>query len=213
MKTPKNGQAKLFDSRFLEFLTKTHPLVIWGVYLPLLGFLLLLASKKYLGWQILLVFFGAMLFWTLFEYFAHRFLFHWVSDNFKFKKFVYIIHGNHHEYPRDKQRLFMPLLPSLVLSSTLFGVQFLFLGSWVFAFFPGFIFGYLLYASTHYAIHAWEPPFPFMRPLWRNHLMHHYHKEHLGFGVSNSFWDKVFSTGFDNEKFKEDPEKEKALKF
>ncbi|HVW61225.1 MAG TPA: hypothetical protein VHC48_14340 [Puia sp.] len=27
---------------------------------------------------------------------------------------------------------------------------------WVFAFYPGFILGYLIYASMHYAIHAWN---------------------------------------------------------
>ena len=28
------GQARLFENPALEFLTKTHPLVIWGIYLP-----------------------------------------------------------------------------------------------------------------------------------------------------------------------------------
>ena len=28
------GQARLFESRYLEMLTKTHPLIIWGMYLP-----------------------------------------------------------------------------------------------------------------------------------------------------------------------------------
>ncbi len=30
------GQAQLFKNQYLEFLTKTHPLVIWGMYLPVL---------------------------------------------------------------------------------------------------------------------------------------------------------------------------------
>src|SRR4051812_4311258 len=33
------GQARLFQHPALEFLTKTHPLVIWGIYLPVvIGF-------------------------------------------------------------------------------------------------------------------------------------------------------------------------------
>ena len=30
------GQAQLFQNRYLEVLTKTHPLVIWGLYLPVI---------------------------------------------------------------------------------------------------------------------------------------------------------------------------------
>jgi sterol desaturase/sphingolipid hydroxylase (fatty acid hydroxylase superfamily) len=52
-----------------------------------------------------------------------------------------------------------------------------------------------------------------MRPLWRNHQMHHYRNEHLGYGVSNTFWDNVFGTTFDLRKHKEDTEKAKELKF
>jgi sterol desaturase/sphingolipid hydroxylase (fatty acid hydroxylase superfamily) len=43
--------------------------------------------------------------------------------------------------------------------------------------------------------------------------MHHYKDEHLGFGVSNSIWDKVFGTSFDLREHTEDKEKEKSLKF
>jgi|GEM_PF-4988224 len=43
--------------------------------------------------------------------------------------------------------------------------------------------------------------------------MQHYQDEQLCFGVSNSFWDRVFKTGFDQHPIKEDREKEKLLKF
>jgi hypothetical protein len=29
------GQARLFKNDFLEALTKAHPLVIWGMYIPI----------------------------------------------------------------------------------------------------------------------------------------------------------------------------------
>lgn len=88
-------------------------------------------------------------------------------------------------------------------------------GSWnvCFGFFPGFLLGYLLYASMHYAKHAWEPPFRFMQPLWRNHHLHHYRNEELGFGVSSTVWDRIFGTMFDLRKEKEDPQKKKAILF
>ncbi|MCH5690697.1 hypothetical protein LWM68_44605 [Niabella sp. W65] len=34
------GQARLFKNDYLEMLTKTHPLVIWGIYIPVISYLL-----------------------------------------------------------------------------------------------------------------------------------------------------------------------------
>lgn len=80
------------------------------------------------------------------------------------------------------------------------------MGNNVFVFFPGFILGYLFYASMHYAIHAWPSPFKWLKPIWRNHHLHHYKNDEKGFGVSTHFWDKVFGTAFDLKKEKEDKE-------
>jgi sterol desaturase/sphingolipid hydroxylase (fatty acid hydroxylase superfamily) len=82
-----------------------------------------------------------------------------------------------------------------------------------FVFFPGFILGYLMYGSMHYAIHAWNPPFKWMKPLWRNHHLHHYKNDHRGFGVSTTIWDHVFGTMFDLKKEKEDKEKVQELMY
>ncbi|MDY0089966.1 MAG: sterol desaturase family protein [Flavobacteriaceae bacterium] len=209
------GQARLFINKYLEMLTKTNPIVIWGMYIPILSYMIYRAHKVYdiSILLIILLFICGMLYWTFFEYIAHRYLFHFVSENPKMKKVSYILHGNHHEYPRDRERLFMPPVPSLILAFTLFWVHYLIFWDYNWAFFPGFMLGYLLYASMHYAIHAFEPPFKFMKPLWRNHQMHHYRNEQLGFGVSNTFWDRVFGTTFDLKNHKEDPEKIKELKF
>ena len=214
------GQARLFQNQYLEYLTKTHPLVIWGMYVPVIGFLLYFsyATKGFSVGQLAIVFIAGMLFWTFFEYLIHRFAFHFVSENPRTQKFVYIMHGNHHEYPRDKERLFMPPVPSLILASIIFsgqyGIATLFeLQAYVFAFFPGFMLGYLIYGTMHYAIHAWNPPYKWMKPLWRNHHLHHYKNEHQGFGVSSTLWDRVFGTMFDLSKEKEDKEKVKELMF
>lgn len=214
-KIKNKGQARLFESQYLEMLTKTHPLVIWGMYIPILSYLIYHANVK-LGFSIttiVLVFFGGLFFWTFFEYLAHRFLFHFVTDNPQMQRIVYIMHGNHHEYPRDKQRLFMPPVPSLILSSIIFFIHYLILNKYTFMFFPGFMIGYLMYGSMHYAIHAWNPPFRWMKPLWRNHHLHHYKNEHMGYGVSSTLWDRVFGTMFDLKKEKEDKEKVKDLMF
>ncbi|HEV3250158.1 MAG TPA: sterol desaturase family protein [Puia sp.] len=209
------GQAQLFRNYYLEMLTKTHPLVIWGLYMPMMIYFLILSHNKFdfAVAELFLIFFGGMLFWTFFEYIMHRFVFHWVAESERAKKFVYIMHGNHHHFPRDKERLFMPPVPSLILASTIFSLMYLVIGRYSFMFFPGFILGYLLYGTMHFAIHAWNPPFKWMKPLWRNHHLHHYKDDHKGFGVSTTIWDRVFGTMFNLKKEKEDKEKVKELMY
>lgn len=214
------GQARLFKNRYLEYLTKTHPLVIWGIYIPLIVFMLYFSAAqiKLSTLQISFLFISGMVFWSLFEYTIHRFVFHFFAESERARKIVYVIHGNHHEYPRDKERLFMPPVPSLLLSSTVFSLMYLvafLLGfkEYVFSFFPGFVLGYLIYGTMHFAIHAWNPPFKWMKPLWRNHHLHHYKNVELGFGVSSTLWDHVFGTMFDLKKEKEDKGKVQELMF
>jgi len=214
------GQAQLFKNQYLEYLTKTHPLVIWGMYVPMIVFMLYYSNATLeMGvLRIGLVFLGGLFFWSFFEYMIHRFAFHFMAESERATKFVYLIHGNHHEYPRDKQRLFMPPVPSIILAIVVFSIMY-YIGSLigatsgVFVFFPGFILGYLMYGTMHYAIHAWNPPFKWMKPLWRNHHLHHYKEQERGFGVSSTFWDHVFGTMFDLKKEVEDKEKVKDLMF
>ncbi len=209
------GQARLFKNPALEMLTKAHPLVIWGMYIPIFTFLIYLGANNYgmSAKTTILVFLAGAFFWSIFEYLAHRFIFHLVTESKLGKRISYILHGNHHEYPRDRQRLFMPPVPSIILATIVFSIMFLILGKYAFAFFPGFLIGYLLYGSMHYAIHAWNPPFKWMKPLWRNHHLHHYKDEGKGFGVSSTVWDHVFGTMFDLRKEKEDHAKVSELMF
>lgn len=209
------GQAQLFKNPVLEALTKTHPLLIWSMYTPLMVYFMYRASTEYgfstgKVWGIWAL---GIVSWTLFEYFAHRFLFHMKAEGPTAQKISYIMHGNHHHFPRDRQRLFMPPIPSIILASTLFGLTYLIMGNNAWMFFPGFLLGYLMYGTTHYAIHAWNPPFKWMKPLWRNHHLHHYKDAHRGFGVSTTIWDRVFGTMYDLKNEKEDKEKVKELMF
>lgn len=209
------GQARLFRSQYLEYLTKTHPLVIWGIYLPVIVYMLYFSMER-MGESLsttTLLFIVGMLSWTLFEYIMHRFIFHLVPQGERGKKISYVLHGNHHHYPRDRQRLFMPPVPSIILASVIFSLLYLAMRDNVFMFFPGFMLGYLMYGTMHYAIHAWNPPFKWMKPLWRNHHLHHYKNEHQGFGVSTTLWDRLFGTMFDLKKEKEDKDKVQELMF
>ncbi|HXS38238.1 MAG TPA: sterol desaturase family protein [Flavipsychrobacter sp.] len=194
-KIKNKGQARLFKNDYMEMMTKTHPLVIYSIYLPVIVFMLYygVAYKGLgVGREILLFIFGA-LFWSFFEYLMHRHLFHMIVERPRAKKFVYTMHGVHHEFPRDRERLFMPPVPSLIVASIIFLLYHFLIGWNALAFFPGFLFGYLMYGSMHYAIHSFAPP-KFMKALWRNHHLHHYKAPDKGFGVSSVLWDIVFRT-------------------
>lgn len=210
-----SGQAQLFKNPFLELLTKGHPALSWGIHTPLLIYCFYYGYVNYnMSLSIMFtVSVFALFFWTFFEYIAHRYIFHLISEKESMQKFAYIMHGNHHHYPKDKTRLFMPPVPSLIIAGALLGIQYLVLGKYAFAFYPGFMLGWLMYASMHYLIHAIEPPFKFLQPLWRNHHLHHYRNDNLGFGVSNTIWDKVFGTTFDLKKDRIDKKKSRALMF
>lgn len=189
------GQGTLFSNPAVEILTKTKPIVIYSMYLPVIFFLIYYGSV-YLTLPVgslLLWFFGGLLLWTLFEYLIHRYLFHMMVETERGRRIVYTLHGVHHEYPRDQERLFMPPLPSLLIAIVIFFIMYLAVGIHVAALFPGFLLGYLIYGSMHYAIHAFPPP-KLLKSLWRNHHLHHYKTPNKGFGVSSVLWDVVFGT-------------------
>lgn len=194
-KIKNKGQARLFKSDYMEAMTKTHPLVIYSMYFPVIGFMLYYGAAYKgvnIGWEAILFVAGA-LFWSLFEYFMHRHLFHMIVENPRAQRFVYTMHGVHHEFPRDRERLFMPPVPSIIIACVLFALFYAIMGWSALAFFPGFLFGYLMYGSMHYAIHAFAPP-KYLKALWRNHHLHHYKAPDKGFGVSSVLWDVIFKT-------------------
>lgn len=194
-KIKNKGQARLFRNDFMEMMTKTHPVVIYSIYFPVIFFMLYygITYKGISAWTEILLFISGILLWTFSEYLIHRYLFHMIVESQTAKKFVYFMHGVHHEYPRDKDRLFMPPVPSIIVASILFSIMYFLMGWKALSFFPGFLFGYILYGSMHFAIHAFTPP-KFMKALWRNHHLHHYKAPDKGFGVSSVLWDIVFGT-------------------
>lgn len=140
----------------------------------------------------------ALFFWTFAEYLLHRYVFHWISENKFVQRFHFVMHGSHHLYPRDAERLLMPPVPGIIMATILFSFFYLIftllgfpLYTW--GFFPGFFLGYLLYSFLHRATHVVKPPKRF-KYLWRHHSLHHYKYPDKAFGVSNTLWDRVFGT-------------------
>lgn len=189
------GQARLFSSQFLEAFTKTSPTITLVTYVPILAGLFAYYLYAYAPavTSAVSIFVGGFIFWTFFEYLMHRYIFHFVNESPMVKRFHYLIHGVHHEYPRDHERLFMPPVPGLIILSLIFTAQYLIAGKYVFAFLPGMMSGYLVYAFMHYSIHKFQPPKP-LRFIWKHHNMHHFKHQNKAYGVSSPLWDYVFGT-------------------
>ena len=135
-----------------------------------------------------------MVAFSLVEYLIHRFLFHFTPANEKQAQVKYSLHGVHHEFPRDKDRLAMPPLISLGVAGVFYLLFWLLLGDRVWLFFPGFVSGYSTYLIIHYAIHRFRPPANFLRYLWKHHSLHHYKSDDYAFSVSLPIWDVIFKT-------------------
>ena len=122
-----HGQATIFKNPILESLTKTNPIsniIIYGIAIALMIYVAIdIISLSALKVVDLFVF--GVLFWTLTEYLLHRFLFHWITEAKWSQRFHFVMHGSHHQFPRDEERLLMPLVPGFILASILFGFFFI----------------------------------------------------------------------------------------
>jgi 4-hydroxysphinganine ceramide fatty acyl 2-hydroxylase len=140
------------------------------------------------------VFVGGALLFTFFEYWMHRAVFHLTTKTAFQAKWVYNLHGVHHAFPKDKDRLAMPPYISLVVATFFVFVFEGLLGAYGFPLAAGFLVGYALYLLVHYSMHMFKPPHNVFKVLWQNHAMHHYRDPSRGFGVSSPLWDYVFAT-------------------
>jgi hypothetical protein len=133
------GQAQLFKNPYLEMLTKTHPLVIWGMYTPVMIYMLYYSGNSpwFLNNTHHTYFFRRYAFLVILRISCSPFFVSHGGKQWQGKKFVILLHGNHHHYPRDKQRLFMPPVPSLILASAIFGLMYLLLSQQHLCSFPG----------------------------------------------------------------------------
>jgi sterol desaturase/sphingolipid hydroxylase (fatty acid hydroxylase superfamily) len=194
---PKNsGKKTLFHQPLLERLSRTHIAVPISIFLLFSGALLawsITTTSLTIGMTVTMFVTGLVSF-TWVEYQTHRYLFHIPVTSQLRAKWQYLIHGVHHEFPKDKGRLAMPPLVSLTIATILLLLFRLALGDLAFAFLPGFLTGYAGYLLVHYMIHSFQPPANFLKILWVNHSIHHYKNGESVFGVSSPFWDYVYGT-------------------
>ena len=98
------GSKKLFKNPILELLTRTHisiTLVLFTV-LPTLLLVYGFRNGHLNTWNAVILFFTGLLAFTLVEYVMHRFLFHIEPTTPGRAKFARIVHGAHHDFPKDQ---------------------------------------------------------------------------------------------------------------
>ena len=188
----------MFENDLLERFSRIHPVTIFVVWVPVV---LAVLYRSWMRHELTLVatvglVAAGLLMWTLCEYVLHRFVFHWTDDTPRGRRIHFLLHGVHHDFPNDKDRLVMPLpfehparralLRRLLLA--LFGMR---VAEPLFA---GFVLGYLVYDGTHYAVHHFKQTTRVGRFVKRHHMLHHHMDHDGGFGVSSPLWDLVFRT-------------------
>lgn len=197
--------TRMFKNDFLESLTKVHysvPLIFW---IPVILYFI---RKAYVAGEmsasaVFGYFMFGLAFWTLAEYVLHRWVFHFHPKSEWGQRIHFIFHGVHHDYPKDRLRLVMPLSASIPMATIIYFLFYLFFSEYTLAgFFAGFLFGYLIYDECHYAMHHANFKSGIFKKIKDHHMLHHYSDPEKGFGVSSAIWDKVFGSGFANKNKK-----------
>lgn len=140
---------------------------------------------------------GGVAGWTLLEYLLHRWVFHFTPNPQKQWQLdvSWLIHGVHHDYPWDPDRLVMPPTATVVISALLWLPI-----TWVAgplyntALYAGLVVGYMAYDLTHYYLHHAVPTTPLGKWLRRYHLVHHFSTPEQRYGITTPLWDHVFGT-------------------
>lgn len=188
---------RLFRSNFLEAFTKVHFTIPLYIFLPIIALCIyhdFAALHNSVG-NFALCLFSGIAVWSLTEYIMHRYVFHFTPHNHWQDEIHFIFHGVHHDFPKDSLRLVMPPSVSIPLAA-LFYLLFksIFPALQMYAFFPGFLLGYLYYDMMHYAMHHYTFKTPYLKKVQQHHMLHHYQDEYKDFGVTSDFWDRIFKS-------------------
>jgi sterol desaturase/sphingolipid hydroxylase (fatty acid hydroxylase superfamily) len=189
--------CRMFANDILERFSRIHPATPFVAWVPVGSFFLLrsLLRHRIGALEIGALALGGTLTWTLAEYVLHKYVFHWINDTSWGRRVHFLLHGVHHEYPGDRDRLVMPLLTSVPLAVIFYALFSIGMGPTLGdPFFAGFVVGYLFYDGTHFYVHHFVPSTRWGKFLRRHHLTHHFADHDGGFGVSSPLWDLIFQT-------------------
>jgi len=188
--------CQMFETPLIERFSRVHPVMPFVFWLPVLGYLGVRGVTHGIGPLTgggLLI--GGLLLWTLAEYLLHRYLFHYSGPRGWQRRMHFVIHGVHHDFPQDSDRLVMPLGASIPMGVLFYAAFRAVLGTiLVDPVFIGFGLGYLAYDGTHYAIHHFRMSSRWGKWIKRHHMIHHHTGAHARWGVSSPLWDFIFGT-------------------
>jgi sterol desaturase/sphingolipid hydroxylase (fatty acid hydroxylase superfamily) len=186
----------MFETPLIERFSRIHPAMPFVFWLPVLGYLGVRAGIHGVGLiQSAGLALGGLLVWTFSEYVLHRYVFHYVGPRLWQRRVHFVLHGVHHDFPQDADRLVFPLGASIPMGTAFYLLFRVFVGSvLVDPVFIGFGIGYLTYDGTHYAIHHFRMSSRWGRWIKRHHMVHHHTGENARWGVSSPLWDWVFGT-------------------
>lgn len=119
--TPSPIHPRFFQSDWAESLTKVHWWMVPLIWIPTAVFQMFRAIKggnfsslEFTG----LVALGVVL-WLLIEYSLHRFIFHIKPTQPKGIFLHFLLHGCHHKYPMDTDRLLFPPVPASLIAAVI----------------------------------------------------------------------------------------------
>src|SRR5438876_6177075 len=105
---PRRGSPLMFTLPWVEkYFSRVRPWHIVALWGPFTLYMLWLAARQMSALRIALWAAVGVLSWTLLEYGLHRAIFHWKPDDNSpaQKDLSFLIHGIHHDYPWDADRL------------------------------------------------------------------------------------------------------------
>lgn len=190
----KDETVRMFKNPVLEYFSHIHPATPVVVFVPVIAWALWRAFDEVPAFAVAGIVLGGLLLWTFVEYTIHRFAFHLEPKTELGKRIHFMVHGVHHDYPRDSTRLVMPLLVSVPLAALFYVAFLLTVAPYHNALFAGFVAGYVAYDVIHYATHHWAMTGPVGRFLKEYHMKHHFVDDHTAYGVSTPLWDVLLGT-------------------
>jgi len=197
---PRRGSPRMFTIDWVEnYFSRVRPWHVVAIWVPVALYLVTRAlrdsSTSIAG--VAGVFALGLLVWTFLEYMLHRYLFHFhpnPASEFQVDT-SWLIHGIHHDYPWDGDRLVMPPTATLVIAAALwFPIRFIAGPHYNAALFAGIMAGYVTYDLLHYWVHHGAPQSRWGKWMRRYHLVHHFSTPNQRYGITTPFWDHVFGT-------------------
>ncbi|MFQ5690271.1 MAG: sterol desaturase family protein [Gemmatimonadota bacterium] len=220
---PRDPTVRIFQKDWQERLSRVPPYVPHLLYVPLVTFML--GRSLHLGVTVSRTLGLAglgLLSWSVVEFLLHRYVFHEIANRETERrvkltvhrlrpdepilprltgwreKFYFVAHGVHHEFPSDPERLVMPPSVSIPLAVFFYFLFTLALGATTApAYYAGFVLGYLIYDTFHYAVHFIRPGGMAEEAMYRvgkGHMRHHFSDNHKDYGVSSPVWDLLIGT-------------------